>query len=112
SVADQKGATIGAFIQQFYDQVAFIPELILVQAMPEDWQVLEQWLSDKRHAKVELRTPQRGKKRQLMALAETNAAEYLRLQQAEWAADTNRQTSAVAELQAVLGLENPPSRIE
>lgn len=112
SVADQKGATIGAFIQQFYDQVAFIPELILVQAMPEDWQVLEQWLSDKRHAKVELRTPQRGKKRQLMVLAETNAAEYLRLQQAEWAADTNRQTSAVAELQAVLGLENPPSRIE
>jgi excinuclease ABC subunit C len=112
SVADPKGATIGAFIQQFYDQVAFIPELILVQAMPEDWQVLEQWLSDKRHAKVELRTPQRGKKRQLMALAETNAAEYLRLQQAEWAADTNRQTSAVAELQAVLGLENPPSRIE
>ncbi len=112
SVVDQKGATIGAFIQQFYDQVAFIPGLILVQAMPEDWQVLEQWLSDKRGAAVELRTPQRGKKRQLLALAETNAAEYLRLQQAEWAADTNRQTSAVAELQAVLGLENPPARIE
>jgi excinuclease ABC subunit C len=47
-----------------------------------------------------------------MELAQTNAAEYLRLQQAEWAADTNRQTNAVAELQAALNLEKPPARIE
>jgi excinuclease ABC subunit C len=106
------GAAIGAFIQQFYDNVAFVPALILVQAMPADWVVLEEWLSQKRGARVELRAPQRGPKRQLLELAQTNAAEYLRVQQAEWAADTNRQTNAVAELQAVIGLEKPPSRIE
>jgi excinuclease ABC subunit C len=106
------GAIIGAFIQQFYDNVAFVPALILVQAMPDDWAVLEQWLSEKRGAKVELRDPQRGAKRQLLQLAQTNAAEYLRVQQAEWATDTNRQTNAVAELQAVLNLEKPPARIE
>jgi excinuclease ABC subunit C len=106
------GTAIGAFIQQFYDNVLFIPGLILLQAMPDDAAVLAQWLAEKRGAKVELREPQRGPKRQVLELAHANAAEFLRVQQAEWAADTNRQTGAVAELQAALGLENPPSRIE
>ena len=112
SAAGVSGATIGAFIQQFYDTVPFVPALILVQTMPDDQPVLEEWLSEKRGAGVELRSPQRGAKRHLLELAQTNAAEYLRVQQAEWAADTNRQTNAVAELQALLGLENPPTRIE
>ncbi|CAN5793097.1 excinuclease ABC subunit UvrC [soil metagenome] len=112
AAVNQQGMLIGAFLQQFYDRMAFIPGLILVQAMPSDWKVLEEWLGEKRNAKVELRLPQRGAKRQLMEMAQQNAAEYLRLQQAEWAADTNRQTHAVGELQEMLGLENPPSRME
>lgn len=109
---NQHGLLIGAFVQQFYDSAAFIPGLILVQAMPSDWAVIEQWLGDKRSAKVELRLPQRGAKRKLMEMAQQNAAEYLRLQQAEWATDTNRQTGAVTELQEALNLKNPPSRME
>jgi excinuclease ABC subunit C len=109
---NQQGLLVGSFIQQFYDNVVFVPPLILVQALPDDWSIIEEWLGEKRGSSVELRVPQRGAKRQLLGLAQTNAAEYLRLQQAEWAADTNRQTNALAELQAVLGLENPPSRIE
>lgn len=110
--ATRYGQIIGAFIPQFYDNVAFVPGLILVQAMPDDWAVLEQWLGEKRRARVELREPQRGAKRQLLELAQANAAEFLRVQQAEWAADTNKQTNAVAELQSALELEKPPSRIE
>jgi excinuclease ABC subunit C len=56
--------------------------------------------------------PRRGDKLKLMEMAQENAAEFLRLQQAERAADTNRQTEAVAELQAALHLERPPARIE
>jgi excinuclease ABC subunit C len=112
------GALVGAFIQQFYDTATFIPGLILVGALPDDGAVLGQWLSERRlalgdsAAKVEVRVPQRGNKRKVLAMAQANAAEHLRLQQAEWAADTNRQTAAVSELQEVLGLEKPPSRIE
>jgi excinuclease ABC subunit C len=47
-----------------------------------------------------------------MAMARANAAEYLRLQQAEWMADSHRQTQAVSELQAALQLDKPPMRIE
>lgn len=106
------GALAGIFIQQFYDNAPFIPPLILVQSMPAERAVLEEWLANKRNMKVELRVPRRGDKLKLMAMAQENAAEYLRLQQAERSADTNRQTEAVAELQAALHLDRPPARIE
>ena len=106
------GTLAGIFIQQFYDNAPFIPPLILLQAMPADRPVLEEWLAEKRSMKVELRVPRRGDKLKLMEMAQENAAEFLRLQQAERAADTNRQTEAVAELQAALHLERPPARIE
>ncbi len=106
------GRLTGIFIQQFYDNAPFVPKLILVQAMPSDRPVLEEWLADKRSMKVELRVPRRGDKLKLMEMARENAGEYLRLQQAERAADTNRQTEAVAELQVALRLDRPPSRIE
>jgi excinuclease ABC subunit C len=88
---NQQGMLVGTFIQQYYDNAATIPKLILVQAMPDDADVLAQWLSDRRGNKVELRLPQRG---------------------TQWSADTNRQTQAISELQEALGLENPPARIE
>ncbi|HRW09946.1 MAG TPA: excinuclease ABC subunit UvrC [Caldilineaceae bacterium] len=109
---NQHGTLMSAFLPQFYDALAFVPAMILVQAMPDDWQVLEEWLTQKRGAKVELRLPQRGAKRQLMEMAYQNASEFLRLRQAEWAADTNRQTQALDELQSVLNLGDPPNRIE
>jgi len=109
---NQHGMLMSAFLPQFYDALAFVPGMILVQAMPDDWQVLEEWLSQKRGTKVELRLPQRGAKRQLMEMAQQNAAEFLRVRQAEWAADTNRQTQALDELQKVLNLADPPNRIE
>ena len=109
---NQQGLVIGSFVQQFYEESAFVPRLILVQAMPDDWAVLEEWLATKRGSGVELRVPQRGAKHKLMQMAANNAAEYLRVQKAEWAADTNRQTQALTELQEALQLPAPPMRIE
>jgi excinuclease ABC subunit C len=109
---NQQGLLAGTFVQQFYDNAAYIPPLVLVQAMPSDHAVLEEWLSGKRGHAVELRLPQRGAKRDLMEMARQNAAEYLRLQQAERASDSHRQTQAVADLQDTLQLPNPPLRIE
>ncbi|HXF63910.1 MAG TPA: excinuclease ABC subunit UvrC [Caldilineaceae bacterium] len=109
---NQQGVLVGVFIQQFYDSAAFIPPLILVQAMPAEHEVLQDWLGERRGGRVQLRLPQRGPKRDLMELARANAAEYLRLQQAEWMADSHRQTQAVSELQAALQLDRPPMRIE
>jgi excinuclease ABC subunit C len=112
SESETAGAVIGTFIQQYYDEAAYVPRRILVQFMPGRASVLEEWLSSRRGAKVELRMPQRGNKRKLMEFAQNNAAEYLRVQQAEWAVDTNRQIEALTGLQTALGLERPPARIE
>ena len=109
---NQHGLLIGVFIQRFYDSATLVPKLILVQAMPDDAEVLEAWLASKRGSRVELRVPQRGAKRNLMQMAENNAAEYLRVQMATRAADTNRQTEALAQLQAALALPEAPARIE
>ena len=106
------GALMAAFLQQFYHSAGEIPPRILVQFMPEDASLLRQWLREKKGRKVELRMPQRGKKRKLMELAHQNAQEYLRVQQAEWAADRHRQTQALSELQEALALPTPPARIE
>lgn len=50
---NQQGLLVGIFIQQFYDNAAFIPRLILVQAMPDDRDVLEEWLSQRRNELLE-----------------------------------------------------------
>ncbi|HHY54438.1 MAG TPA: excinuclease ABC subunit UvrC [Chloroflexi bacterium] len=110
--AGQLAVVIGAFIQQFYDNAAFVPPLILLQALPPDHAVLAEWLADHRGGKVELRVPRRGDKVKVLELAQENAAEFLRVQQATRAADTNRQTEALTELQSVLHLETAPTRIE
>ncbi len=123
TTAENLGDLIGIFIQRFYADAASappssrgalskIPPRLLVQYVPPDKDLLGSWLSKLRGAKVEIRMPQRGKKRKLMEFAKSNAEEYLRVQKAQWAEDTNRQTEALAELQAALTLQIPPTRIE
>ena len=112
TTAENLGDLIGIFIQRFYADTSHVPPRLLVQFVPRTKDLLAAWLSKMRGAKVEIRMPQRGKKRKLMEFAKSNAEEYLRVQKAQWAQDTNRQTEALAELQAALALHVPPTRIE
>lgn len=121
TTAENLGDLAGIFIQRFYAdaspqvgeaQAKKVPPRILVQYLPKDKDLLASWLGKLRGAKVELRMPQRGKKRKLMEFARCNAEEYLRVQKTQWALDTNRQTEALAELQDSLALDAPPTRIE
>ena len=112
TTAENLGDLIGIFIQRFYTDAAHVPPRLLVQFVPRTRDLLAAWLSKRRGAKVEIRMPQRGKKRKLMEFAKSNAEEYLRVQKAQWAEDTNRQTEALAELQDALALQVAPTRIE
>ena len=101
------------FVKQFYTEAAYIPaEVILPEAVPEA-EIIGQWLRDKRSGdKVMLTVPRRGTKRDLVEMAAENAADTLAGLRAQWEADTNRQTQALAELQAALNLPRPPNRLE
>ncbi|MDW8325053.1 MAG: excinuclease ABC subunit UvrC [Anaerolineales bacterium] len=104
---------INQFVKQFYDEAAYVPpEVVLPDDVPEA-DIIGQWLRSKRGGeKVVLTVPRRGIKADLVKLAAENAAETLNALKAQWAADTHRQTQALAELQSALNLPRPPNRIE
>ncbi len=62
-----------ALLKQIYLDQQFIPAEIHVPVEFEDREALEEFLSEKRGHRVEIRTPQRGQKKALLALVETNA---------------------------------------
>jgi excinuclease ABC subunit C len=103
---------MAAFLKQFYEEAAYVPPEVLLPEQIEEALVIEQWLRRKRGAKVTLRVPRRGQKRELVALAAENAAEMLAALRAQWQADAHKHEQALAELQEALDLPRPPVRIE
>lgn len=101
-----------SFVKQFYDEAAQVPPEILVQSNLDELAVIQRWLCRKRGDKVLIRVPRRGEKKDVMRMAVENAVETLKKVRAEWDADTNKQTQALAELQEALDLGQPPTRIE
>lgn len=104
---------VAEFIKQFYMEAATIPQQVLLPNEVEEAKVIEEWLHTRRSGpKVELRVPHEGTAQELMQMATENAVETLRALKAQWEADTNRQTQALAELQQAFELTEPPNRIE
>ncbi len=66
-------AFFSSLLSQIYLDQQFIPAEIHVPVDFEDREALEELLSEKRHRRVEIRTPQRGQKKALLGLVETNA---------------------------------------
>jgi excinuclease ABC subunit C len=103
---------MAAFLKQFYEEAAYVPPEVLLPEQVEEALIIERWLKRKRGAKVTLRVPRRGKKRELVALAAENAAETLVALRAQWQADAHKHEQALAELEEALELPRPPVRIE
>ncbi len=103
------GEVIAAFIEQFYAR-GIVPaaEVLVSEAVPDEALIAE-WLERLRGGRVELHAPQRGRKREFVALAEENAAIAL---QGHLLSRGNRQQLVLEELQRVLGLPAPPNRVE
>ncbi|MFQ6100120.1 MAG: excinuclease ABC subunit UvrC [Anaerolineae bacterium] len=103
---------MAAFLKQFYEEAAYVPPEVLLPERIEEALIIEQWLKQKRGAKVTLRAPRRGQKRELVALAAENAAETLAALRSQWQADAHKHEQALAELQEALSLPKSPVRIE
>lgn len=101
------------FLKQFYNKAANIPAQLLLPHEVDEAKVITEWLRQRRGGKkVEMKIPRRGQKRELVQMAAENAAETLSSLQAQWRADKQRQTKALAELQEAFELKHPPQRIE
>ncbi|MGZ8406029.1 MAG: excinuclease ABC subunit UvrC [Nitrospira sp.] len=95
-------------IEQFYNKDGQPPREVLVPTDLEDAVLIQQWLSDKRGESVQVRSPERGAKHQLVLLAEENAAAAV----ADHLRDEERDRQAGEELKRLLRLERAPRRIE
>ncbi|MDB5626158.1 MAG: Excinuclease subunit [Tardiphaga sp.] len=98
---------LASFLAQFYDDKP-PPKLILLSHLIEESDLLADALSVKAGFKVEVSTPRRGEKKELIAHALTNAREAL----GRKLADTATQTRLLQGLVTVLQLPHPPKRIE
>ena len=105
-------AVLAQFLRQYYEGAVGVPRLILIPNTIEESELLQDWLSERRGTRVELRRPQRGEKRRLVAMATDNAAETLQMSRVRWLADRGRTEAALSELEEALSLPAPPRRIE
>ena len=98
---------LSSFLAQFYDDKP-PPKLILLSHPIEEAALLADALSVKAGHKVEVVTPQRGEKKEMIAHALTNAREAL----GRKLADTATQGRLLQGMVTTLGLPHPPKRIE
>ena len=98
---------LASFLAQFYDDKP-PPKLILLSHDIEECELLADALSIKAGFKVEVSTPRRGEKKEMIAHALTNAREAL----GRKLADTATQGRLLQGMVTTLGLPHPPKRIE
>jgi excinuclease ABC subunit C len=113
NVGDQDvTAVLETFCVEYYGATPSVPPQIVVPQEAGDLTALEQFLSDRRGSRVEVRRALRGEKRRLAELAADNAQQALSSAKEATATRRARRAEALEELREVLNLESLPLRIE
>lgn len=103
---------VSGFLLRYYDEAGSVPREIVLADEPEDAATIQEWLSASRGSNVRLRVPQRGDKREMLELAETNARHTLMRFKVRTRYDEERINRALLELESALSLPSAPLRIE
>jgi len=98
-----------SLLKQVYLDDPYVPAFIHVPVEFEDCALLEEILSEKRGRKVEIHTPQRGQKKAMLELAESNARHSFEQRFRVLKPSSEAIGRALADS---LGLEKAPERIE
>ncbi|MFD6909385.1 excinuclease ABC subunit UvrC [Streptomyces sp. NPDC060077] len=108
------GALVEHALQQLYGEETgdAVPREVLVPALPDPVEPVQQWLTGRRGSGVSLRIPQRGDKRALMETVERNAQQALVLHKTKRASDLTTRSRALEEITDALDLDSAPLRIE
>ena len=104
------------FVLRYYEGTQSIPREVVLEEIPEDVEVIEQWLTEKlanvHGAKVHFAVPKRGEKAALLAMAQRNAHHALLRYKTRNSYDDARINAALLQLESALALDAPPMRIE
>jgi len=101
-------------LQQLYGEESgdSVPKEVLVPALPDPVEPVQEWLTERRGSNVSLRIPQRGDKKALMETVERNALHALGLHKTKRASDLTTRSRALEEIAEALGLDSAPLRVE
>jgi len=97
------------FLEQYYEFAPTVPPEVVIPQPVEGQGVIGRWLSERRGGPVRLVVARRGDRRRLVEMARDNARLHLEQERVRLA---GREGAAVRALQQVLGLEDPPFRVE
>lgn len=103
---------VSGFIRQYYDDLGdvadVLPDELLLSVLPEGYEGVSEWLSERRGRKVALLAPKRGKKAELLSLAMENAQHAFR----EKKRANDDVVARLGQIQQLLRLPRLPRRIE
>ncbi|MGW4975840.1 excinuclease ABC subunit UvrC [Streptomyces mirabilis] len=101
-------------LQQLYGEETgdSVPKEVLVPALPDPVEPVQEWLTERRGSNVSLRIPQRGDKKALMETVQRNALQALGLHKTKRASDLTTRSRALEEIAGALDLDSAPLRIE
>ncbi|MFC8434858.1 excinuclease ABC subunit UvrC [Streptomyces sp. NPDC057253] len=108
------GALVEHALQQLYGEEKgdAVPKEVLVPALPDPVEPVQEWLAERRGSGVSLRIPQRGDKKALMETVQRNAQQALVLHKTKRASDLTTRSRALEEIAEALDLDSAPLRIE
>ncbi|MDO4544940.1 MAG: excinuclease ABC subunit UvrC [Bacillota bacterium] len=100
--SEENQEIISAFINQHYSRLPNFPKEILLTQMPEDSQILEQYLTELAGHNVKLLCPKKGEKRALVQMAVKDVEEMVKTIDSRAAAAKERREALGSEIFAVL----------
>lgn len=111
---DAPEEVVAAFVKQYYNDATYIPHELVLPHLPqaEEKLLIETWLTQRAGRRVELLLPQRGVKRELLALACDNAVKLLAERLRKGSLSLKNDEQAAEELQQALGLAHPLERMD
>jgi excinuclease ABC subunit C len=112
SMDEDDAQIIEGVVPDLYVDAADVPPIVLVGSAASATSLAGAFLSELRGASVEVSYPQRGKRRRVLELAESDAHAVIDRDSLRRQSDYNVRSRALQELGVALALEQPPFRIE
>ena len=100
------------FLSQFYEDKPIVADEVVINIELENKDIIAQYLRNKAGKIIDIVVPQKGVKKQLIDMAETNSIDYLVNQKLKLENEFGRTVGAVEELKALLNLSVLPKKIE
>lgn len=100
-ISDKRSKVIAEFLKQYYSRWADVPREIIVEELPEDVELIENFLSEGGH-KVKILLPKRGEKLDILRLAQNDRLEMSKVIGEKSRASQEKQNALRMEIKSAL----------